>query len=200
MKIRLTTKLILSIVAVEAIMLFILVWNSTRLINNSHTELFHNAIKTNSELLANAIVPGLAAYDRALLNDTLSLLEENNDLTYASIYDYNNDYIAGIKSGKSLDEKYHGKDKIGDKDKDTIHITKNIYIEDQYLGKLHVNYSLHTVNQQISRTRNQNVAIAIIALILSVIATLLIAYYLNHRIHKLEVGTHEFSRGKVLRI
>lgn len=118
----------------EAIMLFILVWNSTRLINNSHTELFHNAIKTNSELLANAILPGLAAHDRALLNDTLSLLEENNDLTYATIYDYNNTFIAGIKSGTLLDEKHHNNEEMDNNDKDTVYITKNIYIEDQYLG------------------------------------------------------------------
>ncbi len=196
MHIRLTTKLILSIVAVEAVMLFLLVWNSTRLINDSYSELFQNSVKNNSELLANAILPGLAAHDRALINDTLSLVEENSVLTYATVYDYNNKFVAEVKSGKFLDEKYH-QSKLNSQYDNTAHINKKIYLANQYLGELHVTYSLNEVSQQIKRTRYQNTAIAIIALILSIIATLFIAYYLNHRIKKLETGALEYSRGNL---
>ena len=197
MKLRLTTKLILSIVAVEAVMLFLLVWNSTRLFSESHSELFNSAIKKNSELLANAISPGLAAHDIALVNDTLSLEKDNKNLLYAKVYDYNNVLIAEIKSGKLQNSPLNNTNESFYKDNNTIHIYKKIYLADQLLGELRVDYSLDEVTQQITHTRNQNIAIAVIALILSVFATLIIAYYLNHRIKKLEAGAHEFSSGNL---
>ncbi len=197
MNIRLTTKLILSIVLVEAVMLFFLVWNSTKLINDSHTEIFHDAVKDNSSLLSHAIAPSLAAYDRALVNDTLSLEKENHAITYAAVYDYNNILFAEIKSGAPHDKNYHKERGAKNKKADTVHVNKKIYLASQYLGELHVNYSLSEVTKQINKTRNQNTAIAIIALILSIIATLLIAYYLNHRIQKLEQGALQFANGNL---
>ena len=197
MNIRLTTKLILSIVAVEAIMLFWLVWNSTTLINDSHIVIFKNAVKNNSALLAHAITPALAAYDRAQINDTLSLEIDNNAITYAAVYDHNKTLIAEINSGKSLDTKLHTYKEPLEKNKNTVHVNKKIYLADQYLGELHVNYSLKEISLQIRKTRNQNIAISIVALVLSIIATLLIAYYLNLKIKKLEKGAHEFSRGNL---
>lgn len=195
MNIRLTTKLILSIVAVEAIMLFLLVWNSTNLINNSHNEMFHNAAKDNSTLLAHAISPGLASYDRALLNDTLSLEASNSAITYAAVYNADKIFLAEIKSGFSKDKLYHSES--SDKDKNSIHTNKKIYLAGQYLGELHVNYSSQEVAQQIKKTRNQNIGISIAALVFSIIATLLVAYYLNFKIKKLEKGAYEFSLGNL---
>ena len=197
MNIRLTTKLILSIVIVEAVMLFFLVWNSTKLINDSHSEIFHAAVKDNSLLLSNAIAPSLAAYDRALINDTLSLEKENNAITYIAVYDYNNTLFAEIKSGALLDKHYHKVKGTKNKKSDTVHINKKIYLASQYLGELHVNYSLSEISKQTNKTRNQNTAIAIVALILSIIATLLIAYYLNLRIKKLEQGALQFASGNL---
>ena len=197
MQIRLTTKLVLSIVTVEAIMLFFLVWNSTKLINDSHSEIFHNAVKNNSSLLAHAIAPSLAAYDRALVNDTLSLENENAVITYASVYDYDNNLFAEIKSGTLKDKIFHKNESTKNHNQDTVHVNKKIYLASQYLGEIHINYSLKEITRQINKTRNQNTIIALIALVLSVIAILLIAYYLNLRIRKLELGALKFSDGNL---
>ena len=53
MKFRLSTRLILSVVIIEVIMLTVLVWNSVRLIGSSHAEVLEEHFEEELKLLAN---------------------------------------------------------------------------------------------------------------------------------------------------
>ena len=196
MKIKLSTKLTLSIVAVEAAMLFILVWNNIKVINSSYTQIFETTIKQETELLANALSPGLATQDIALLKDTLSLLKENKNFSYAIIDDYNENLLAYINlTPQQLDN--FKRDTLPVGDEDTINIRKKIYLADQYLGDLHAGYSLKEVSRLTRNSLNQNIIFALVTLLFSIITTILIAFFLNFRVNKLRNGAEEYAKGNL---
>ena len=196
MKIKLSTKLTLSIVAVEAAMLFILVWNNIKVINSSYTQIFEATIKQETELLANALSPGLATQDIALLKDTLSLLKENKNFSYAIIDDYNENLLAYINLTPQQLDKFKS-DTLPEGDEDIINIQKKIYLENQYLGDLHAGYSLKEVSRLTRNSLNQNIIFALVTLLFSIITTILIANFLNFRVNKLRNGAEEYAKGNL---
>lgn len=193
MKIRLSTKLILSLIAIEAAMLFLLVWNSVRIINNSHTQILEQTIQEETELLANALSPGLAAQDRALLNDTLSLLKKNHDYVYALVYDYNGEMLAAV----NIDGSRADAVSKPEPSKDVIDIKKEIHLAGQHLGTLHAGYSMLKVTRLTRNARTQNTLLAFLALIFSIIATIFITIYMNKRLGKLAEGAKALGKGNL---
>ncbi len=201
MKIRLSTKLILSVVAVEAAMLSLLVWNSVRIINTSYTEYIQRSIEQETELIANALSPGLAAHDRALLTDTLSLLNKNKSYVYAKVYDYSGELLAENRLKPHFQEEKPGPvnplvNPIA-KSNDVIDTHKDIYLAGQLLGSLSAGYSLEMVQRLTEKARYQNTTIAVFTLILSVLATIGVAYYLIRRLGKLEEGARALAEGNL---
>lgn len=57
MRLRLSTKLVTSIVLIQALMLGILVWNSARQFSSSHAELLQQHSAEKSKLLATTLAP-----------------------------------------------------------------------------------------------------------------------------------------------
>ena len=196
MKIKLSTKLTLSIVAVEAAMLFILVWNNIKVINNSYTQVLETTIKQETELLANALSPGLAAQDIAFLKDTLSLIKNNKNFSYAIIDDYDENLLAYINLTPQ-ELKNFKTTHLPETGKDTINTQKKIYLASQYLGELHVGYSLKEVTRLTRNSLNQNIIFAFFTLLFSIITTILIANFLNARVNKLRAGAEEYAKGNL---
>ena len=198
MRLRLSTQFVVIIVLIEAAMLMLLVWNSVRLINSSHRELLDRSIQQETLLLTNALLPGLAADDRAMLLDTLSLLEKNKDVVYASVYGMDGKLLATIgrqHSGQS--DGTHKGEHIGIMTNDVFAIDKDISLAGQHVGTLHVGYSLGAVRRITQNTRVQNTGIAIVALMLLITVTVLVGYYLIRRLKHLEAGARALSQGKL---
>lgn len=198
MRPRLSTKLIVSIVAVQAMMLLLLVWNSVRLIDESHTRLMEQSIEEETVLLVNALSPGLAAQDRALLMDTLSLLKSNKKLEYAVVYNRDNIRMASI--GDMAMARSHNRGALlqGQQPGNNVYIVKRpIMLAGQSLGRLEAGFSLKLVQEIRSRTRMQNTLIALLALLSTMGITVLAGYYLKRRLQYLENGARALSNGNL---
>ena len=96
LKLRLSTRLILALIAIQALMLVAITWNSVRLINSSHQELLETAIELETKLLSNSLAPGLAANDRAIVEDVLALLTENSHYVYIVVFNNKGEVMAKI--------------------------------------------------------------------------------------------------------
>lgn len=198
MKIRLATKMLLSIVAIQAAMLVIIVWNSVRTINVSHMQILQQTVKEEGELLANALLPGLAAQDLAMLNDTLSLLRKNPGYVYARVYDYKGQLLANIEqSPPAISGVQAGAIPQQSDVGQIFSISEDIHLAGQLLGTLRAGYSLNEVTKVTTAARFQNTSIAAIALVLSILATSLITLYLNRRMGRLRKGVSIFTRGNL---
>ncbi|MEJ2439419.1 MAG: EAL domain-containing protein [Gammaproteobacteria bacterium] len=195
MRIRLSSRLILSVVLIEAVMLTTLVWNSVRLISSSHAEVLQHHFREEANLLANLLAPGLAVSDRAILLDALSLAKREGNIVYVQVVNTRGRVMAGL--GKvpdkiQPDKTYQpaAKDAIFD-------IVTPIILAKQKLGELKIGYSTAYVADLISKTRFQNTAIALIELLLTILVTLAAGYFLTRNLRKLEAGARALSRDEL---
>lgn len=98
MRNRLSTRLILSVILIEIVMLSLLVWNSVRLIGSSHAAVLETSIKEEGLLIESLLIPGLLADDRALISDSLQLLKDKRGLVYMDVHDYAGQVVGSIGS------------------------------------------------------------------------------------------------------
>lgn len=195
MKIRLSTRLVLSILLIEAVMLSALVWNSVRLIGSSHGEVLNHHISEQVVLMANVLAPGLAVDDRAMLLDSLSLAGEEESIVYATVLDMGGNVMASIGNipeGSMPDRTFEDARESG-----VFDVVKNIELFGQNLGVLELGYSTKYVDELISQTRVQNTLIAVIELALSLIMTLIVGYVLTRSLRQLEEGANALSRDEL---
>lgn len=195
MRIRLSTRLIMSVVVIEAIMLTTLVWNSVRLISSSHAEVLQHHLHEEANLLANLLAPGLAVSDRAILLDALSLARKEGNIIYALVLDGQGQTMAAIgkvPTSMTADESLQVR-----QSDETYKIVSDITLARQKLGVLKIGYSTSYVSSLISKTRLQNTAIAAIELALSILVTLAVGYFLTRSLRKLEEGARALSRDEL---
>jgi len=194
LRLRLSTRIIISLVLILAMMLFAITWNSVRLINTSHSELLEESIDAETKLLANSLAAGLAIKDRAILEDVLSLLVSNKHYVYIVVYDISGNLMAtlGKPTNSVLDTSYSDALKDGVYD-----VESKIVLAGQLLGTVRIGYSLDSVNQIVSATKNQNTAIAMLGLLLCVLVTIVLSLYMTRNLRKLEEGAHALQRGEL---
>ncbi|MDH5392013.1 MAG: ATP-binding protein [Gammaproteobacteria bacterium] len=208
---------------IEVVMLSILVWNSVRLIGSSHAELLENSIKDESVLIVNLFAPGLMANDHALIKDSLSLLKENRDLVYMDVIDHTGEVVASFGTKTHLLKQKSGSTSVHDHththtpeilngkvislEHDSSYeealvdgvfdYGKKIELYGQYLGEIHAGYSIEYVRLLSESTRLQNAIIAFIELLLTIIVTVLIGYFLTRNLRKLEESAHTIGQGQL---
>ena len=200
MRLRLPTKIILSVVLVQAFMLVLLVGNSVRLINTSHASIMEQYIKDTNQLLSISLQPGLITLDIALINDALALLEKRHNLSYVTVYDYNEQLLAQLGQDKRQitdHDREHDKS-FSDALADGIYdIQHEIHLYGQKLGVLHVGYSVAQVKHYSEQTIKQNTILAIIGLALSILVSIFLGIFLTRNLHILEEGAYALERGQL---
>jgi len=171
-------------------MLTTLVWNSVRLISYSHKDVLKHHLTEEANLLANLLAPGLAVKDIAILLDALSLAKKDGNIVYALVKNNQGRTLAVI--GKAPD-----KIQEGTITNNVYHIASEITLSKQYLGRLYIGYSTEYMKNLISQTRFQNTAIALVELVLTIIMTLAVGYFLTRSLRKLEQGARALSRDEL---
>jgi len=176
-------------------MLTTLVWNSVRLISSSHADVLQHHVNEEAKLLANLLAPGLAANDRATLVDALSLAQKEKQIVYALVKNSNGDIMASIGD---VPESIQEDNSYQDAKHDGMYcLIKEITLTQQKLGTLSMGYSIGYVETLIAKTRFQNTAIAAIELLLSILVTLGVGYFLIRSLRKLEEGAKALARDEL---
>jgi len=192
MKLRLSTRLVITLIAIQSFVLLAIAWNSVHLVNVSQTELLQDSISAETKLLSNSLAPGLAVNDRAILGDVLSLLGTNKHFAYVVVYNSAGDVMAklgsfNVNSIKTSENKKNSR-RIYD-------VSSNILLAGQNLGSVNIGYSLEAMQKILLETRNKNIAIAASGLVLSLLATLLLSLFITRNLRRLEEGAKALLRG-----
>ena len=176
-------------------MLTTLVWNSVRLISSSHADVLEYHIGEELDLFASLLAPGLAVNDRAILRDALSLAGDAKNILYAVVLDSSGRTMASIGSvspSPRLDNTYTDAKRDG-----VFDTVKVISLSNQELGFLKIGYSISYVESLIRQTRIQNTTIASIEVLLSILATIIVGYFMTRSLRKLEEGTKALARDEL---
>ena len=185
-------KLLFGILLIEVLMLSILVYNSVRLLNSTHAELFERTVKEEVTLMGSLLVSGLSVLDRALINENLQLFSKQANVKYAVVYDRRNRVMAkvGAVPINFKEDKY-----FEQAERDGIYDTEfKIRLDGQEFGSLRAGFS-EEIAELSDKAKLQNTVIAITEILLSIVATVLIGIYLINRISLLQKGARALQDG-----
>lgn len=202
MRLRLSTKLVTSIVLIQALMLGVLVWNSARQFSSSHAELLHQHSDEKSKLLATTLAPALAANDRALILDILSLLKDTRNLTYVVVYNDHHALMGSIGDTQTLysrsnwTQSEHDGYRSGRNDS-VYDVERKVYLSGQLIGTIYVGYSINQIEKLANKTRLENAIIAIIAVLMSTVLSIALGLFLTRNLRKLEEGARALKADKL---
>ena len=189
---RLSTRLILIVVGIQAIVVAALIWNSVRLISSGSIEMFEKSVHSETRLIANLLAPGLAMNDHSTLEESLALIKQHKNLVYISVYNSEGKYMAGRDDDKHLfqhDTHFH------DVHDHVYDIQMPIELAGQQLGSVHIGFDIRPVESFIDDGSMQNTAIAIAGLLFSVLLTYFLSFWVTGNLRHLESATKALKQG-----
>ncbi|HHC72778.1 MAG TPA: EAL domain-containing protein [Thiotrichales bacterium] len=201
MTLRLATRLIFGVIAIEVVMLSLLVWNSVRLISNSNGELLQDQVHEENSLLAAALAPGLAARDPAQVLDVLSLLQGRDSLVYVQVLDAQGREVAmigevpaprGGRRGMPPPD-YGYRQALADGCFDTV---REVVLAGQGVGSVRVGYSVEKMRAAATEVRFQSSLIAGAEILFSVLLSILLGLFLTRNLRRLEEGAQLLMAGR----
>ena len=190
---RLSTRLILIVVGIQAIVVAALIWNSVRHLSGGLTDMFEESVRAESRLLANSIAPGLAMDDRATLEDALLLVQDKKNLKYITVFNDEGAFMAG----KNNDEHnfHHDNNYLSAITDNVYDVEVPVLLGGQPLGTVHIGYSIDFVEQLVKIGRDQNSAIGLAGLALSLLLTYLLSFIVTRNLRKLEFAAQAMKNG-----
>ena len=191
MRIRLSTRLILLVVLLQFLMLFLLSWNSSKMMSGIRADMFEGMQQRESHLLSKLLVPSLITSDIAAVQETLNQFAESNRLQYAQVNDQQGRTLAEVGSPpllKVADTNYQSamSDEIFD-------IELPISTENELFGKLYIGYPITKINAISEKKRFQSIIFILFGAGIILSATLAVAFYFTRSLRQLEVGAKELS-------
>lgn len=196
MRLRLSTRLILSVGLIQIAMCALLVWNSVRLIDASHGELLEHAARAETELLAASLAPALLTDDRALLRDTLTLHESHPEFAYADVFDVHGVHKGSLHGVHDI-RAPHDADYAAARTDGIYDMAVPIMLGGRTLGNLHVGISIRTAETLARKTRMQNSLIAAVGLAISMLITVLLGLWLTRNLRRLELGAQALQQDRL---
>jgi len=196
MNLKLSSRLVITMVVIQAIVLTILVWNNQRIFKQTHVERQGQSYIVEQDHLVETVSIGLMYADRAMLAENLLHLKARTDFGYAVITDREDRVMAsagGVPTNFAqieFNDSYEKAIDIG-----LYHLSSEIYKEDLFLGTIRVGFSTVQVKQILQNARVQNIGIAVIAIILTLIASVVMGRYITSSLRRLEDGARHFADG-----
>jgi len=196
MRIRLSTRFILSISFVSTVVLLLLVTNSVRLLNNHNKEILQQYIQDETRLISTTLQPGLVAGDPGLINDVLLLLKENSGIVYIDVYNRMGHLVATI--GKKPADQNQVDISIDQAIEDGVFdLAKKVTLYNQFLGEFYIGFSVEELTEITRKTVVQNTIIALLGLFVLVVLIVLLTLYLTRNLTRLEKAAMALQQGKL---
>lgn len=191
-------RLIVSVVAVEIIMLSILVWNNSAIIQATHTDRLRDTAMSMIQQIANTSGNYMVAVDYASLEDYLKDIINYKELSYIAVLDRDNNVV--ISLGDFVQPHPVPDYYPAQADDGVFDIARNIEVAGQPMGKILMGFSLSIMRNAINKSRNRGITIALIEIILTVLVTVVIGLGLTRRLSvlsdaaaRVEAGNYEIA-------
>ena len=150
-----------------------------------------------NRLLVSSLTPALASHDRALLKDTLSLLNVQQDVIYAEVFNRNNKLMSAVGDLLHGTQDLHDSSFVEAVTDGIFDTVADISLAGQHLGTLHIGYSTKHIESLIAESKRQSMIIAAIALLLSLGVTLTVGIFLSSNMRRLKDGATIMRDGNL---
>lgn len=189
-------KIVLTSVLVEVVMLTLLVTNGVRLVDDSLTA---QALEKNEEfkpLFSAALVGPLAQRDYATLQEILGELRNDQGVPYLILFDNYGRLVAssGWERGKALPLPQAASE--FNSDGEVFHARMPIELGGTVYGELRYGLSTRFLAQAKQRLLDQNLAIAALAILLSLLLLALLGFWLTRHLSLLTEASQQVAAGR----
>ncbi|VAW58039.1 hypothetical protein MNBD_GAMMA11-2485 [hydrothermal vent metagenome] len=187
-------RLIVSVVVIEVIMLSILVWNNISIIQTTHADRLRDTGESMIQQIANTSGNYMVAVDYASLEDYLKSVFNYKELLYIVVLDRDKNVV--ISMGEAFGKKHPKIDHYPSQADDGVFdIEKDIQLASLPMGKILMGFSLSIMQGAIDKSRNRGITIALIEIILTVLATVVIGLGLTRRLSVLSAAAAQVEVG-----
>ena len=175
MKLKLSTRLVITIVVIQAVVLSVLFWNNQQTFKHSHIEQQELSYLAEQEHLQKTLSLGLIYADRAMLSESILHLKARSDFDYAVITNRNNRVMASSGNvPKNLSQIKFNESYAKAINSKVFHLSSEINKDNLFLGTFYVGFSTEEVNQILYTANSQNIILSLIAIALTLIVSTLL--------------------------
>lgn len=175
-------------------MLSLLVWNNISIIHATHTDRLRDTAASMIQQIANTSGSYMLAVDYATLEGYLSNVINYKELSYIIIVDRDDNAVIAL--GARVPEIKAEMDAHPAQVTDGIYdIAQDIQVAGQKMGRVRMGFSLSSMDDAISRSRNRGIMIALLEIILTIVVTIIIGLSLTRRLGILSKAAAEVEAG-----
>ena len=187
----LRSKLVVSSLLVQVVMLAALVWNSVRITDNALHEVFQKHVDSMVTLMAVSLANPLVQRDYATLDERLERFLQHDSLVYLAVHDEMGRVLAQrgeVPKKERLDRSFDLPDKIYGQEFD-------ITVANRVIGHAFYGLDVSLLKVTLGNLRTQGITVALLAILLTYLLLATIVHLVTHRLRALALAAHEISGG-----
>lgn len=191
-------RFILAIACVAAVMLGIMVWNSVRLITQTHEERLRAATRTTATLFAASTLKALLEEDLGSLQETTRLITDAEEVLYARVVDRNGLELAAagtLPPIERLNALRDGEVTMGPDGH--LHIAVPVEFLGERRGTVQLGLSTLLMREAAQKDRGQGILLALAAIFLSALTAFALGTILTKSLERLVEATRRIAEGNL---
>ncbi len=192
-------KIVLFSVLIEVAMLSILVWNSTRIAEESLIAQSQNQLTEILPILNTALSSPMLAEDTATLKEVLNKIVADHSINYVAIYNSFNEQLLESGSSKTNKISSWGRDYsahlLNEGLEAPYRMRMSVQISGYPLGNLDLELDTQFIKKTTEDIRNQGLLIAGIAILLSILLLTALGFALTRKLYILTEAAQKMSTG-----
>ena len=184
-------KLILASIAVEAVMLSVLVWNSTRITSDAMQKVFLDRVETLIPTMVGALTDPLIQRDYATLDERLGKIVSPESLVYIELQDEVGKIVASrgvLPKTMHLDTSFNVRDHVYDQ-------TFDIALAGQLVGRARYGLSVSQMEATVKDLRNQGALVASVEIVLTIALLITLGALLTNHLRTLALAARTLAGG-----
>jgi len=185
-------KLVLASVLVEALMLSVLIWNSTRITSDALAEIFQDHVETLVPLMNANLANPLAQRDYANLDERLRHIVQRDSLVYIEVRDELGRIAAShgeVPKTAQLDASLNVSDHVYDQ-------TFDITLAGLVIGHARYGLNVSSLEATVTALRNQGALVASTEIVLTILLLATLGALLTRHLQTLTQAAHAFAGGE----
>ncbi|MBI5379056.1 MAG: PAS domain S-box protein, partial [Nitrospirae bacterium] len=189
-------RFILAIACVAALMLGIMVWNSVRLITQTHEERLRAAARTTATLFAASSLKALLEEDLGSLQETTRLITGSEEVLYARVVDRSGRELAAagtLPPIERLNALRDGEVTMGPDGH--LHIAVPVEFLGERRGTVQLGLSTLLMREAAEKDRGQGILLALVAIFLSALTAFALGTILTKSLESLVEATRRIAEG-----
>jgi len=188
-------KIIIGVVAIQAVMLLILIWNGLNVLRNSNEQALLKRTDTTVKLFASTTQSAVLATDLSALESFVDELLTNPGIVYARVLS-KQDVLAQGGDKPALARKFVVDTSLASTANDGVFDAyADIKVSGEQYGRVEIGFSTTAIQRLIEDTRNKALARALFSLLLMGLFSWLLGHYLTRGLNALQLGAKQIAEG-----